>query len=99
MSKINLLIASLLCCSSLAVVSQPGFAQLNNSGDDRDPFSRASQGDSTGLMSILHGLQNGQLKSEGEFLAQQRQQLTGSTQDFRTEQLRRLREMQQQQNK
>jgi|APDOM4702015118_1054815.scaffolds.fasta_scaffold928184_1 hypothetical protein len=96
MSKINLLVAGLLYCGSLAVVSQPSFAQLNNSGDNRDPFSRASQGDTTGLLSVLHNLQNGSKKSEGEFLSQQRQQLSGSAQDFRAEQLRLLRERQQQ---
>jgi hypothetical protein len=95
MSKINLLVAGLLCCGSLVVVGQPSFAQLNNSGDNRDPFSRAGQGDTTGLLSVLHGLQNGRKLSEGEFLTQQRERLSGSAQDFRAEQLRRMREQQQ----
>lgn len=99
MSKTNLLVVGLLVGSSLLALHQPSFAQNANSGEYRDPFSSASQGDTTGLLRLLNGLQNGKQTSEKDFLAQQQTQLSGSAQDFRAQQLRRMREKQQQQKK
>ncbi len=100
MSKLNFLVVGLLVGVSFSSFNQPGLAQVNStSGEYRDPFSSASQGDTTGLLRILNGLQNGKLTSEQDFLTQQRVELTGSTQDFRAQQLRRLREQQSQPKK
>jgi hypothetical protein len=100
MSKVKFLVVSLLIGSSCPAFHQPVFAQSNtNSGEYRDPFSSASQGDTTGLLRLLNGLQNGKQTSEKDFIAQQQGQLSGSAQDFRAQQLRRLREKQQQQPK
>jgi hypothetical protein len=97
MSKFNCLVVGLLVGASFTAFNQPSFAQVNQTGEYRDPFSSASQGDTTGLLRILNGIQNGKQTSEKDFLAQQQVELTGSAQDFRAQQLRRLREKQQQQ--
>ncbi len=99
MSKFNCLVVCLLVGASFTAFNQPSFAQVNPTGEYRDPFSSASQGDTTGLLRILNGIQNGKQTSEKDFLAQQQIELTGSAQDFRAQQLRRLREKQQQQQK
>lgn len=91
MSKFNFLVVGLLVGSSLTALSQPSFAQSSFGGDGRDPFSSASQGDSTGLLRLLNGMQNGKQTSEKDFLSQQQTQLSGSAQDFRADQLRRYR--------
>ncbi len=96
MSKFNCLVVGLLVGSSLTALSQPSLAQSSFGGDARDPFSSASQGDSTGLLRLLNGIQNGKQTSEKDFLSQQQVQLSGSAQDFRSQQLRRLREKKQQ---
>jgi hypothetical protein len=80
------------------VCTTPAFAQ-NASGDARDPLSRAAAGDQGGLLQLLHNVQNGRQTTPEEFNRQQNQRIAGSTQDFRAEQLRRLREQQQQQRK
>ncbi len=91
MSKFNCLVVGLLVGSSLTALSQPSFAQSSFGGDSRDPFSSASQGDSTGLLRLLNGIQNGKQTSEKDFLSQQQTQLSGSAQDFRAQQMSRLR--------
>jgi hypothetical protein len=97
MSKFNFLVVGLLVGSSLTALSQPSFAQSSfGGGDSRDPFSSASQGDSTGLLRLLNGIQNGKQTSEKDFLSQQQTQLSGSAQDFRDQQLRRINEQKKQ---
>ncbi len=93
MSKFNFLVVGLLVGSSLTAISQPSFAQSNNpfSGESSDPFSRASQGDSGGLMRLLNNVQGSGKTSEKDFLFQQQTQLSGSAQDFKAQQLQRLR--------
>ncbi len=85
---------ALLGLMSFAIVS-PAMAQSNTNGDNRDPFARASAGDTGGLMQILHGLQTGGVRNDSEFARQQQQQVSSSTANFRAEQLRRLRAQQQ----
>jgi hypothetical protein len=93
MSKFNFLVVGLLVGSSLTALSQPSFAQSSfGGGDSRDPFSSASQGDSTGLLRLLNGIQNGKQTSEKDFLSQKQTQLSGSAEDFRSQQLRRINE-------
>jgi hypothetical protein len=92
MSKFNCLVVGLLVGSSLTALSQPSFAQSSFGGDSRDPFSSASQGDSTGLLRLLNGIQNGRQTSEKDFLSQKQTQLSGSAEDFRSQQLRRINE-------
>lgn len=81
----------------IASIGLGSSAALAQSGDNRDPLSRASSGDTGGLLQMLHGIQNGQIRNENEFSRQQGQQINNSTQSFRAEQLRRIRAQQQQQ--
>ncbi len=97
MSKFNFLVVGLLVSGSLSAFSQPSLAQNNGSfsGESRDPFSSAGQGDSTGLMRLLNNVQSGSRTSEKDFLFQQQTQLSGSASDFRAKQLERLRQKKQ----
>jgi hypothetical protein len=95
MSKFSLIVTGLLVSGVFCTL--PASAQsVVGSSDARDPFSRAASGDNGGLMQLLHTVQNGRLTSSEEFNRQQQQRIAGSTQDFRAEQLRRIREQQQQ---
>ncbi len=97
MSKFNYLVVSLLVSGSLTALSQPSFAQSSfGGGDSRDPFSSAASGDSTGLLRLLNGIQNGKQTSEKDFLSQKQTQLSGSAEDFRTQQRIRLQQKKQQ---
>jgi hypothetical protein len=91
MSKFTFALVGLM---SFAIVA-PAMAQNNTSGDNRDPFARASTGDTGGLLQLLHGLQTGAIRNDPEFARQQQQQVSSSTAAFRAEQLRRLRAQQQ----
>jgi hypothetical protein len=95
MSKLTLTLASLAVGGSLLaglLSIQPAHAQFNGSGDSRDPFARAAAGDTSGLMGILQGLQNGRQRDPNEVAREQGEQIDSAANDFRAEQLRRLRE-------
>ncbi len=96
MSKFNYLVVGLLVSGSLTALSQPSFAQSFGGGDSRDPFSSAASGDSTGLLRMLNGIQNGKQTSEKDFLSQKQTQLSGSAEDFRAQQRLRLQQKKQQ---
>jgi hypothetical protein len=97
MSKFNCLVVGLLVGSSLTALSQPSFAQSSfGNGESRDPFSSAAGGDSTGLLRLLNGMQNGKQTSEKDFLSQKQTQLSGSAEDFRAQQRLRLQQKKQQ---
>jgi hypothetical protein len=96
MSKFNCLVVGLLVGGSLTALSQPSFAQSSFGGDSRDPFGSAAQGDSTGLLRLLNGIQNGKQTSEKDFLSQKQTQLSGSAEDFRAQQRLRLQQKKQQ---
>ncbi|GEM_PF-2430501 len=86
---------SLLLCLSVTMFPTIASAQFNNtfggSSDNRDPFSRASGGDTSGLLNIINQAQlNG--KSNSNYAIEQRDQLNSATEDFRAERLRMLRE-------
>lgn len=81
--------ASLLLSMSVALLPTIASAQsvggFGNSGDNRDPFNRASTGDTSGLMQLLN---QAQLNSNNStYGSQQQQQLNSATTDFRTRQL------------
>jgi hypothetical protein len=95
MSKYTFVLVGLLV-SSLSAALPAGAQSVNGSnGDSRDPFARAAYGDQGGIMQLLHGVQNGSLRNNSEFNVQQDRQISGSTDSFRAEQLRRLRAKQQ----
>jgi hypothetical protein len=65
-------------------------AGFGNSGDNRDPFSRASTGDTSGLMQLLNQSQlNG--RTNPNYTAEQKEQIDSATTDFRARQMQMLR--------
>jgi hypothetical protein len=79
---------------TLALVPTIASAQsagFGNSGDNRDPFSRASTGDTSGLMRLLNESQlNG--RNNPNYRAEQKEQIDSATTDFRARQMQMLRE-------
>ncbi len=71
-----------------AQYSSGGFG---NSGDNRDPFNRASAGDTSGLMQLLNQAQlNG--RSNPNAINEQQEQLNSATADFRARQMQALKD-------
>ncbi len=82
---------------TLALIPTSAFAQSNgggfgNSGDNRDPFNRASSGDTSGLMQLINQAQlngsQGGTNSSGD----KQEQINSATVDFRAQQLKLLRD-------
>jgi hypothetical protein len=99
MSKFNLIMAGLMvggACTVGLLTGQPANAQatFGNSGDARDPLSRASTGDTSGLLQLMQNLQNGRQRDPNEVAREQSQQIDGAASNFRAEQLRRIRAQQ-----
>jgi hypothetical protein len=95
--KLFLTPACLLIGLSLTFMPTIASAQSSlfggNSGDNRDPFSRASTGDTSGLMQLINQSQlNG--KTNPNFGKEQQEQLNSATEDFRIRQLKALRDRQ-----
>ncbi|AFY94224.1 hypothetical protein [Chamaesiphon minutus] len=92
--KIFLTPACLLLGLSLSLIPTIASAQFNNTfnggGDNRDPFSRASGGDTSGLLNLINQAQLNS-KNNPNFESEQREQLNSATQDFRARQLQELR--------
>lgn len=94
MKKSFLTPACLLLGLSLSLIPTIASAQYNNTfnggGDNRDPFSRATNGDASGLLNLINQAQLNS-KNNPNFESEQREQLNSATQDFRTRQLQELR--------
>jgi hypothetical protein len=93
--KLFLTPVCLLVGLSVALLPKIASAQYNNtfngSSDNRDPFSRASGGDTSGLLNLINQAQlNG--KNNPNSTSEQREQLNSATEDFRTNQLKLIRE-------
>jgi hypothetical protein len=87
-------IASILVTGCVvALLPDASLAQSypTNSGDSRDPFSRASAGDTSGLMQLIN---EAQLNGRGTRVTReaQNQQIDAATEDFRARQLKAWRE-------
>ncbi len=86
---------SILFGLTVALVPTIASAQYNggfgNSGDNRDPFNRASSGDTSGLMQLLNQAQlNG--RTNPNYTTEQRGQIDSATADFRARQMQVLKE-------
>ncbi|WP_310482804.1 hypothetical protein [Chamaesiphon sp. VAR_48_metabat_403] len=85
----------LLLGLSVALLPTIASAQYNNTfngtSDNRDPFSRASGGDTSGLLNLINQAQLGG-KNNPNYSNEQREQLNSATEDFRTNQLKLIRE-------
>ena len=98
MSKFSFLLAGLIVGGAFTaglLTEQPASAQgafgtSGDSSDARDPFSRASSGDTSGILQLLRNAQNGKLRDPSEFSREQSQQISGAASNFKAEQLRRL---------
>ncbi len=93
--KLFLTSTTLLFGLTVALVPTIASAQYNggfgNSGDNRDPFNRASSGDTSGLMQLLNQAQlNG--RSNPNAINEQQEQLNSATADFRARQMQVLKE-------
>jgi hypothetical protein len=63
---------------------------FNGSSDNRDPFNRASSGDTSGLLNLINQAQLNS-KNNPNYGTEQRDQLNSATEDYRAQQLRALR--------
>jgi hypothetical protein len=80
----------------LALVLMPTIASaqsdtFGNSGDQRDAFGRAATGDTSGLLNLINQAQINS-KINPNYANQQREQITSATEDFRSQQLKVLRD-------
>jgi hypothetical protein len=92
--KLLLTSACLLLGLSISLIPTLASAQsdaFGNSGDNRDPFSRASTGDTSGLLQLINKAQiNG--NANPNYSKEQREQLDSATEDFRARQMQVLRD-------
>ncbi len=86
--------AALLLGLSLVLVPTIASAQsdtFGNGGDQRDAFGRAATGDTSGLLNLINQAQINS-KINPNYASQQREQITSATEDFRSQQLKVLRD-------
>ena len=85
--------ACLLLGLSISLIPTIASAQttFGNGGDNRDPFSRASTGDTSGLLNLINQTQLNS-KTNPNYSNEQREQLNSATEDFRARQLQVLRD-------
>jgi hypothetical protein len=93
--KLFLTSTAILLGVTAAFMPSIASAQYNNgfgnSGDNRDPFSRASGGDTSGLMQLLNQAQlNG--RNNPNATADQQGQIDSATADFRARQMQVLKD-------
>jgi hypothetical protein len=93
--KLSLTPICLLLGLSISLIPTIASAQLNggfgNSSDNRDPFSRASGGDTSGLLNLINQAQINS-KTNPNYSNEQREQLNSATEDFRARQMQVLRD-------
>jgi hypothetical protein len=88
----------LLLGCTVALVPSITLAQSIGGGDQRDPFSRASNGDASGLMQLINQSQLSGKNNDPNYADTQREQLKSATEDFRARQLQSLRQQRNQKN-
>ena len=64
---------------------------FGNGGDQRDVFGRAAAGDTSGVLNLINQAQLNS-KTNPNYASQQREQITSATEDFRSQQLKVLRD-------
>ncbi len=85
--------AMLLSLTAILVptIASAQTAGFGNSGDNRDPFNRASSGDTSGLIQLLNQAQlNG--RSNPNYNVEQQEQINSATADFRARQMQVLKD-------
>jgi hypothetical protein len=87
----------LLLGCTVALMPSVTVAQSIGGGDQRDPFNRASNGDTSGLMQLINQSQlNG--RNDPNYLNTQRDQLDSATEAFRDRQAQAYRDRQKKNN-
>jgi hypothetical protein len=81
----------LLLGCTVALIPSTTLAQSVGGGDQRDPFSRASNGDASGVMGLINQYQLNGKNNDPNYANTQREQLNSATDDFRSRQLQSLR--------
>ena len=81
-----------LCLSLIPTIASAQFNTYDgNNGDNRNPFSRANNGDTSGLLDLINRAQlNG--RNNPNYNNEQRDQLNSATEDFRARQIQALRD-------
>jgi hypothetical protein len=82
----------LLFGCTVALIPAVTIAQSVGGGDQRDPFSRASNGDASGLMQLINEYHLNGKNNDRKYADTQREQLNSATEEFRARQLQSLRE-------
>jgi hypothetical protein len=73
------------------IASAQSSGSFGSNSDNRDPFNRASGGDTSGLLNLLNQAQlNG--KTNPNYGTEQKDQLNSATEDFRARQMQVLRD-------
>ncbi len=101
MMKISQILTStcLLLGCTVALVPSITLAQsVGGGGDQRDPFSRATNGDASGLMQLINQYQINGKNNDSNYASTQQKQLDSATDDFRARQLQSLREQRNRKN-
>lgn len=96
MKTFTSLTVSSLILSSLILLPTTTFAQstsggFGNGGDNRDPFNRASTGDTAGLMQLINQAQLSGARNTPEYAQEQQEQINSATAEFRARQQEALR--------
>jgi hypothetical protein len=73
------------------IASAQSYGSFGSSSDNRDPFNRASGGDTSGLLNLINQAQLNS-KTNPNYSTEQRDQLNSATEDFRARQMQVLRE-------
>lgn len=73
------------------IASAQSSGSFGSSSDNRDPFNRASSGDTSGLLNLINQAQLNS-KINPNYSSEQREQINSATEDFRARQLQVLRE-------
>ena len=65
------------------------------SGESNDPFSGTNDGNSFGMFDLIHRAQQGNIRGQDEFSAEQNESLDAASARFRAEQIRKIQQQQQ----
>jgi hypothetical protein len=73
------------------IASAQSYGSFGSNSDNRDPFNRASSGDTSGLLNLINQAQLNS-KTNPNYSTEQRDQLNSATEDFRARQMQVLRD-------
>jgi hypothetical protein len=86
----------LLALGISLAATYPATAQPVSPGESTNPFTRAANGDTTGIMGLIHNAQTGTLRPESQVIGGNRGQINSEVAAARQRQLEALRRQRQQ---